>query len=73
MWMTINCCFLKLAGVNIFPFCVHKCAGEVSCERQDWEKFLSIKTKFMSKLKKSFPYGLEVVSFIIKSSHNSKL
>ena len=24
-------------GVNILPFCVHKCAGKVSCERKGWE------------------------------------
>ena len=58
------------AGVYILPFCVHKCAGEVSCEGKDWEEFLAIETKFTSK---SFPYGPEVVPCIKKSSHNSKL
>ena len=51
-------------GVNILLFCVHKCAGKISCERKDWEGFLAIKTKFMSRPKKSFPYGLEVVPSI---------
>ena len=38
--------------------------GQYSCEKKDREEFLAANTKFTSKLKKSFPYGLEVVPCI---------
>ena len=50
-------------GVYILPFCAHKCAGKVSCERKDWEEILAIKTKFMKFMKSNEIFTIWTVSF----------